>query len=305
MIRRTLATLAIVSLLFCSATSIFWFRSYRTGGDQSWITTDSGGDKLLLASDAGTLAIYGPPPPGPGDATVCALTRQLRNNRIVLGPAFPGDEMGPYAVSAMTCQYYAGRPSMASLSQADIIRPLVDLLDEPESFVAAHAILCRRNRILWGTTGLTWQDLKDDDHEVPYLANLCGLRIAHVWSDEFHPVWADPAQIPELRSYWYRTLGENRSTFPHRSAVAVFAIAPAAWLAAVAYRRHRGRQRRQKHLCSACSYDLRATPERCPECGQIAEVAVTRAAGMAGGMISGGTPTDGRAVEVDQPRRCC
>ena len=40
---------------------------------------------------------------------------------------------------------------------------------------------------------------------------------------------------------------------------------------AFAYRRKRLKTRRlHQNLCSECGYDVRATPDRCPECGTIA-----------------------------------
>ena len=40
-------------------------------------------------------------------------------------------------------------------------------------------------------------------------------------------------------------------------------IIPSLWLA----RRQRDLRRGREHLCPACGYDLRGTPDRCPECG--------------------------------------
>ena len=67
------------------------------------------------------------------------------------------------------------------------------------------------------------------------------------WSSSFADssdrVWAAPA--------WLLTV--------------ILAVLPAAW-GLGAYRR---RRRKRMGLCSVCGYDLRASPDRCPECGTV------------------------------------
>ncbi len=71
-----------------------------------------------------------------------------------------------------------------------------------------------------------------------------------------------------LNFYFERILGATfRFTFPCWLASLVFAIAPCA----VALKRQTVRHRLRSSLCLACGYDLRATPNRCPECGQVPE----------------------------------
>src|SRR2546423_848133 len=53
---------------------------------------------------------------------------------------------------------------------------------------------------------------------------------------------------------------------PFWSIAAALAVLPLAWT----IRRSRRRGHSGGTLCANCGYDLRATPERCPECGTIA-----------------------------------
>jgi hypothetical protein len=55
-------------------------------------------------------------------------------------------------------------------------------------------------------------------------------------------------------------------TVPHWFIATLFAIPPTIW-ARRGWRERRKRKRVERGLCAACGYDVRANPERCPECG--------------------------------------
>lgn len=77
-----------------------------------------------------------------------------------------------------------------------------------------------------------------------------------------HPGVAVPANRTDPR--WWRDRYFVVS-FPHWFAVLVFGILPVRW-----YRQLRREQlKANRGRCAVCGYDLRATPDRCPECGTI------------------------------------
>ncbi len=67
---------------------------------------------------------------------------------------------------------------------------------------------------------------------------------------------------------WSRYPGDDDRGFaiPHWFLALLFALLPMFHLRAIL----RARRRARAGLCPRCGYDLRATPDRCPECGMLA-----------------------------------
>ena len=117
----------------------------------------------------------------------------------------------------------------------------------------------------------------DDDSWPKGLANWTSRRFRHTSVIPVYPKWA-PGQSQWRRwgFQWTRhTLTAPDSWAIQRSIVAPYWVVALATLVLPAFRLRRrlllrrASRRARSGLCPACGYDLRATPDRCPECGTI------------------------------------
>ena len=80
------------------------------------------------------------------------------------------------------------------------------------------------------------------------------------------------ATLPQWLGGPYRARSEQTyAVAPCWAWLLAFSVLPATRIVALVRRRRRLRRARTG-LCARCGYDLRATPDRCPECGAVAPV---------------------------------
>jgi hypothetical protein len=98
----------------------------------------------------------------------------------------------------------------------------------------------------------TWEfTLTADTWMYPSNPPFPGVRIGSWWA----PGGGDLGLMAAFTGY--------QITAPHWIFALLFGCAPVLWLV----QRRRRKFRRSHGLCAKCGYDMRATPNRCPECG--------------------------------------
>jgi hypothetical protein len=99
-------------------------------------------------------------------------------------------------------------------------------------------------------------------------SQFLGLRLLDRTEKDWHSSPPGSRTAPDPPYTEVRELGVS---VPCWQAAALSACLPACWLLR-RRRRHFGRLRSDRGQCVRCGYDLRTTPDRCPECGTVPEV---------------------------------
>ena len=92
---------------------------------------------------------------------------------------------------------------------------------------------------------------------------ICFGPDGNAWSYEWSELNRGPANVKPK----YVQVSYCRIEVSHWVAIVLFGIPPLAWLAFHLRRARCERWRLRSGLCLECGYDLRASKERCPECG--------------------------------------
>ena len=112
----------------------------------------------------------------------------------------------------------------------------------------------------------SWEAINPAALSIPEGFNWSRRQTYHGWEEwNNHIVWHRFGfQYINSRKNWpIGPVAVRGVQFPYWSATIAFALAPL--LALSSYLRHRNR--RTSNACPTCGYDMRATPQRCPECG--------------------------------------
>ncbi|MDB5320374.1 MAG: hypothetical protein JWN40_2005 [Phycisphaerales bacterium] len=272
-LRRILFRAAtVLSFLLCIATLLLWVASYQR---QGILVRRALGTPHTFAVEAGTISVRRQPTGTNVTDTARLRVSYLHNADLswTIGRARDGSNVfEPHLTNRSTWANFAAR-----LPSADYEAALLEALDDPSRFAAAHVALANaratparrataKSQQPGGPAGETYIDLDGLVLRMP--ANVLDYdEISRRYtSGQPMPLTIDPTSQARLRRLWNGRLAEPAASLACRWLVLPLLILPGAWGWSYVSRTRRAKLRRQGR-CPSCGYDLRATPDRCPECG--------------------------------------
>jgi hypothetical protein len=161
--------------------------------------------------------------------------------------------------------------------------PLLAALDDPDRFLVEHLLESEASTLPMAARGRlpVAQGFTPPDPDGSFDLKLYDFRIRLRPRKPFGPkppggdpeselctASVAPADAAALRDGWHRRLDVPVVSVAHWQVVAITALLPLFW----SFRRIRlvltARRRRRQGRCLHCGYDVRASADRCPECGE-------------------------------------
>jgi len=165
---------------------------------------------------------------------------------------------------------------------ADIVRYLIDALDDPNRFVVAHVLLNLRieDDFERAQRRFQKQSLHPFNDAELVQSDFDGLTVFYRSESQFfedaslgHEIhsWTlyDPEQRAAVRDQWSQRLSVQIASVRYAYLLGIFLAFPFLAIIYSLLRSGVGRARRRRGVCHRCAYDLREAAVRCPECGAL------------------------------------